>query len=389
MNNPDPRLQISSIEPAETRIDIIWQDGHVSHFPTIWLLHACQCKTCGSTESALRQRRITDYPENPIIQSHHFDQQQLSLQWDEDHHSNFALNWLRHQCLSGAMRKERKFKPRLWGKEMQNQIPLLSYPEVATSKSLRLEFLELILNQGFVLLDQVPEESNRTEEIASLVGTLRTTNYGIYELKSKPNPEISGDTAAPLMPHTDEPYRIDPPGITFFHVIKASIKGGASTLTDSFRLAQQLRTRDPKAFELLCRIPARFHRRLEEGRFFEYQHPVIECDHDGDISAVRLLDRGMAPVDCREDQVNPFYSALKKLLNLSYQGDGQIEFALQSGQMLVFNNQRLMHGRTAFDPSEGRHVRTCSVDLDEFYSRLRVTYRELNDSRQWMTFRKY
>ena len=55
----------------------------------------------------------------------------------------------------------------------------------------------------------------------------------------------------------------------------------------------------------------------------------------------------------------------------------------------MFNNQRVMHGRTAFDPAlSKRHIRSASVDLDEFYSRLRVLYRARRDPRCWMTFRK-
>lgn len=54
-----------------------------------------------------------------------------------------------------------------------------------------------------------------------------------------------------------------------------------------------------------------------------------------------------------------------------------------------FEITKLDHGRTAFDPSKSRrHIRSCHVDLDEFYSRLRIIYRERNDPRCWMTFRK-
>ena len=97
----------------------------------------------------------------------------------------------------------------------------------------------------------------------------------------------------------------------------------------------------------------------------------------------------MMPVDCDVNQVTAFYDALRTLLTLSYNGEGMIEFKLEAGEVLVFNNQRLMHGRGAFDPSCGkRHIRSCHVDLDEFYSRLRILYAERQDPRRWMTFRK-
>lgn len=58
-----------------------------------------------------------------------------------------------------------------------------------------------------------------------------------------------------------------------------------------------------------------------------------------------------------------------------------------SGGMLVFNNQRVMHGRTGFDPSRShRHVRSRHVDLDEFHSRLRVAYRQRGGAEAWMAF---
>jgi hypothetical protein len=35
-----------------------------------------------------------------------------------------------------------------------------------------------------------------------------------------------------------------------------------------------------------------------------------------------------------------------------------------------------------------RHIRSCRVGLDEFYSRLRILYAERQDPRRWITFRK-
>ena len=58
----------------------------------------------------------------------------------------------------------------------------------------------------------------------------RETNYGIYELKAKADPEITGEMAVALAPHTDEMYRIDPPAITLFHMLVQSEIGDESTI---------------------------------------------------------------------------------------------------------------------------------------------------------------
>ena len=79
------------------------------------------------------------------------------------------------------------------------------------------------------------------------------------------------------------------------------------------------------------------------------------------------------------------YDAVRELLQMIYDGVGQITIRLRPGETLVFNNQRLLHGRTAFDPSTSpREVRSYHVDLDEFHSRLRVVYAERGSEKRWM-----
>ncbi len=389
MPSSDRRFEIDALEHNAAGLNIVWQDKHISRYPAVWLLEACDCERCGSTETAVRHLRLTDKPARPEIHASRCDHTGLVIDWGEQHSSTYDLAWLRTMCLCEQSRRQRKFKPELWGSEMATSLPYLKYGNILESGEQHRAFLESILYRGFAILQGIPSESKHTEKITSLVGKLRMTNYEIYELESKPNPEIVGDMALPLAPHTDEPYRIDPPAITFFHVIAQSDDGGASTLIDGFRLAEVFKQQSPDAFDLLSRIPARFHRSLIEGRRFEYQHPIIQTDSDGDLTSLRLLDRALAPVDCALEQVAPFYSAVRELLQLCYDGEGMIEFKLQPDEMLVFNNQRLMHGRTAFDPAGSkRHIRSCHVDLDEFYSRLRIIYLERNDPRRWMTFRK-
>ena len=52
-------------------------------------------------------------------------------------------------------------------------------------------------------------------------------------------------------------------------------------------------------------------------------------------------------------------------------------FVLEPGQILVFANDRVLHGRTAFDTQEGRrHLQGCYIDHDAPRSRYRVLVRE-------------
>ena len=382
------RFRPDRLQVDESRLRITWADGHVSEYPGIWLINACDCETCGSTQSAVRHRLLTSVPARPRPQSVDLDQEnRIVVDWGEGHQSRFDARWLRCHCASDQERERRLPVVPAWGEAMAEQLPYFDYERVALEPALHLGFLESIHEVGFSILQNVPPERDRTEQVASLVGLLKLSNYGIYELEAKPNPEIVGDMAVPLNLHTDEPYRIDVPAITLFHVIAQSEAGGASTLADGLHLAAVLRDQSPEAFDILCRTPARFHRVLQEGRWFDNAAPIISRDHGGRITGLRLLDRGMAPVDAALEDIEPFYDALRQLLELVYRGEGMITVKLEPGEMLVFNNQRLLHGRTGFDPNAGtRHVRSCHVDLDEFHSSLRMAYQQADSDRRWGRF---
>jgi gamma-butyrobetaine dioxygenase len=43
----------------------------------------------------------------------------------------------------------------------------------------------------------------------------------------------------------------------------------------------------------------------------------------------------------------------------------EIRFLLNAGDLVMFDNVRLLHGRTSFNPDEGlRHLQGCYIDID-------------------------
>jgi gamma-butyrobetaine dioxygenase len=55
-----------------------------------------------------------------------------------------------------------------------------------------------------------------------------------------------------------------------------------------------------------------------------------------------------------------------------------IEYILKNGEMLVFDNKRVLHGRAAFDPSSGaRHLRGFYIEHNEINSRIRMLAEQL------------
>ncbi len=237
-----------------------------------------------------------------------------------------------------------------------------------------LAILEALRDYGFVLVRGVPRDPNRTEAIASLAGPLRTTNYGrIYEFTYKRDALVPGDLNVRLDPHTDEPYRQNPPSVTCFHFVQASAHGGASTLTDGFNVGTRLQERDEEAFRLLSTRPITFYRRLvNPDRDFRMRAPAFSLDEDGEIAGIRLLDRAIGPGDLPDGEIRSFYRAMRLLQQMLFDPAYRITLSRASGEALFFNNQRVLHGRTEFAADSDRYMRSCNIEADEFNSTLRL-----------------
>ncbi len=376
---------LASANCDDSGLEVTWQDGASDRWPYIWLRHACSCDGCGTSLKGVRPR-FADRPghtaSTPAVR---ISNGQLHIDWGGSHRSTFEGDWLRAHRLSDEARSQRRTRPELWSGDLDLPEPL-QWPDVSHDAAMRLDLLLQVRDRGFALISGVPTDTSKIDSIAALIGPRRRTNYnrGIYELRAKRKPEITGDMAVPLDPHTDEMYRSEPPAITLFQIIKAAASGGHSTLIDGLQLAARLQAEAPEAFETLTSLPARFHRELDDGHIFEMQAPILATGRWGEVTGIRFNDRCMAPVDATFDDVIRFYDAVEVWFSMITSGRDTLEIPLESGEMLVFNNQRVLHGRTAFDAESGRHVRSFHVELDEFHSTLRACLRKMGDPDEWM-----
>lgn len=99
-------------------------------------------------------------------------------------------------------------------------------------------------------------------------------------------------------------------------------------------------------------------------------------DAVGEIVAVRHNNgvRGSRFPGELMGQLYDWYSAYYKFSNLMYDPEFLVDFKLQRGQILVFDNTRILHGRTGFDLGEGvyRYLEEVYIDWDEARSKARV-----------------
>ena len=103
-----------------------------------------------------------------------------------------------------------------------------------------------------------------------------------------------------------------------------------------------------------------------------YYAPAISLTKDNDYHDIRFSVATMDALDCHPDLMDKVYKAHHRFGNLLHDDKFQIKFRLGPGDIFTFNNRRLLHGRTEFDPNSGhRHLQGYYMDRDEIIGRLR------------------
>ena len=234
------------------------------------------------------------------------------------------------------------------------------------------------LEYGFLILSRVPPVPRTILQIAAVFGFTRETNFGpLFEVRSVPAASDLAYTSLPLDPHTDNPYRSPVPGVQLLHCLANETTGGLSTLVDGFAAAEALRARDKEAFDLLASTPVRFRYRDDSTDLVASASP-IELDVTGRLQAVHFSPRlDFVPLGPPQT-LTRYYRARRAFDHLLRSPEFEIRFLLDTGELLIMDNRRLLHGRTGFDPAEGlRHLQGCYIDIDGPRSLYRVLRRRL------------
>ncbi len=342
-----------------------------------WLRDNCRCSACRHPGNGQKLYDIVDLPDGLHVATAAVDgAQSLQVHWSDGHVSDYPLEWLAAHDLSGAARSARRRTATLWSRDLLNHLPVADWPTLQADPAAELAWLEQYAALGFGLLRQVPCESGMVAQVGDRLGFVRVTNYGrLFDVKSVPNPTNLAYTAVGLGVHSDNPYRHPSPGVQLLHCLESEAPGGDTLLVDGFHAAEILRREDPAAFELLCRIPMNF-RYADTSTELQARQTLISTDMDSVVRAVHFNNRSADWLDAPADVAQAWYRAYRAFSHILKRPELELVFRLAPGECVVMQNDRTLHGRTAFDPGLGRrHLQGCYIDGDAMESRRLVLRR--------------
>jgi gamma-butyrobetaine dioxygenase len=373
-------LRQYSWTPETLRID--WQDGSRSEFASLWLRDNCVADR--DPESGQRLVDVADLPVDPRLRSVSLADGALQVAWEgEKRTAAFMLGWLAAHA-SGRHDSRPEYTVRRWlhgaTLDPRRDFAFRSFADFERDSAVRLDWLTRLAQDGLAILSGVPCAERTILAAAGAMGHVAETNYGlIFDVRSVARPENLAYSDLGLGLHTDNPYRDPVPGFQALHVLIASPEGGDSLFADGFALAEYLRETDPDAFGRLTRTPVPFLYRSRDAELYS-ETPLIRLSADGQVQAVHYNSRSIAPVQMPVAELRPFYAAYRRFALLLREPTYQMRVKLGDGDLVVFDNRRTLHGRTAFSSARfPRHLQGCYLTRDSVFSRVALLRRRLSE----------
>ena len=362
------------LQYTPTVLTLHFSDGSRGEFLSVWLID-----NDPQHRDAYSGQRLVDVADLPLARTIHaarVDGGDVLIEWSDSHvTTRVSVEWLHqhraraasdvHYWLDGAQRNA--FEDCAW----------LSHSAYGNDAAQTATWLRRLVTEGIAFLSAVPTHEGAILAAVAPMGHVIDTNYGrLFDVRAVAVAENLAYTDRGLGLHTDNPYRDPVPGFQALQCLLASTEGGDSLFADGWAVAEHLRATDPESFATLTTTPVPFYYR-SAGAELRAERPLIQLTARGVVCAVHYNNRSIAPLQLEHAHLQRFYHAYQRFALLLREPRLQMHLRLRPGDLVVFDNQRILHGRTAFaSMREARHLQGCYLSRDSVLSTAAMLNRE-------------
>jgi len=349
--------------------------------PYIWLRDHCRCHACVNQETMQRALDTFSIPENIAPSEVVHERNGLRVTWANDGHLSFySLDFLHRNAVKRLAAPKYPMEEEdivHWGSEIKSKAPSIHYDEVMASDNGVGKWTSKIKKYGFCYVDGCPIDPTKTKELLERIAFIRVTHYGgFYDFTSDLTMKDTAYTSQALPAHTDTAYFTDPARLQMFHLLSHTEgTGGESLLVDGWKAADTLRAEDSESWRVLGKFPVHWHSSGNNGVTItsSFPSPVMRNRVDR-TNHIRWNndDRATLGVDTVTNfTAEQWYVAARKFNEILKREDMEYWAQLEPGRPLIFDNWRVLHGRSAF---AGKR-RMCGgyINNDDYISRWRNT----------------
>jgi alpha-ketoglutarate-dependent taurine dioxygenase len=353
-------IDVAAVKCTPSELVLTWQNSTYSVYSSIWLRDNDPVHRDART--GRRIISLLDLPQEPRLRAAEVcPPGHITLRWEDGETSVFPLRWFR--LFDRSLRIGSRPTRMPWMGQPATDFAWCDYEEWVENPASREDWLYYVGRDGLAFLRGVPVQQGGVLRVAALIGFVREANNPGYKSLDMPV-------------HTEDPYRDPVPGFQLLHCVSAAGQGGESIFVDGMAAAERVRVRDPEAFSTLCQTPILY--RFQDATVdFAAERTMLEVDTQGEFRAIYYDDRSIAPLPLKGPRLKKYYPAYRQLAELLRDPARSVVYRLQPGDLVLFDNTRILHGRAVFSiGADGEHLQGCSMDADGLYSSLAVLARK-------------
>ncbi len=368
------KYTVKNIDKKRDHLSIKWGDNLKSKFHFLWLRD--NCPTAMHPTANMRVFNILTVSKKIFPKEFKVENRKLNIVWSENkHQSQYELKWLRDHCYTEINNKKYISPYKFWDaglKKNFNKIKL-DHDDIIKENRYLKKWLSLLNSYGFAIVKNSPTRKRSGFKILNKISHHRETFFGTpFEVINISRPNNTAYTAQALRNHTDLPYFEYAPGYQFLHCLVNDANGGLSSVVDGFAVANYIKRNEKDIFNILTKTYVKFKDTDYTQKAVRILHsPIITLTKNNDFNDIRFSMAAMGVVDIDPKKMKKFYEAYQYFASLLQNKKFKIDFRLNAGDIFCFNNRRVLHGRTEFDPNSGhRHLQGYYIERDEIIGRL-------------------
>lgn len=352
---------------SDERLRLHWSDGDVTDLTWPWVRD--HSRDPDTYDARTGQRLVDSAVYDPRRRgTARLDRDSIVVEWDDGTTPSTLPVAMLDELRSGARRSADDRL--LWDRAtIEANWPTVDHGLVMSDDAGVAALLALLHRVGFCIVTGTPPTAEATQRLIERIGYVRHTIFGgFWEFQ----PDLARDDTAytniELPHHTDATYSHDAPGAQVLHCLGHDGDGGESTMVDGFAVAAELARSAPEHHATLRRIevPGRY---LGDGAHLIARRPILR-HAGGELVQVSYNSTDRAPFLLQPDEADRFYAAIAAFERLLADPTRRWEHRLRPGEAMVFDNWRVLHGRTSF--TGARRMCGAYVNREDLESRRRV-----------------
>ncbi|XP_047519609.1 trimethyllysine dioxygenase, mitochondrial-like [Pieris napi] len=348
-------LGIKNAKIDDTTLEVHFENDMVVCFEDCWLRDHCRCSKCFVMNTNLRANHLIELPD-VTMKSVTVNGSELQLTWSDEHESIYDAEFLAEFEMKSWVNR-RRINHVIWrGDEIAHKVARIPVDKFLKTKQGAKAIFQSILDYGVAFIEEVEPTLDGTAVVAEALGGIQQTLFGgMWDIKVDESLNDTAFMSIPLPQHTDLSSFTDPAGLQLLHSLEhTNGEGGETVLVDGFYAAAKLKEEHPRDYDFLTKFPVEAEYKFN-GHSFRHAAPAIELDMiTNDVRQIRFNSYDRSPMafangeDCRT-----YYRSLKHFASSIENKKNHWQFKLKPGVVMVFDNFRLLHGRTGFT---GRRV---------------------------------